>query len=249
MQLVVNDLLTSYRAKGKGRLIVLLHGWGDDSSTFDLIADKLSQNYRVIALDLPGFGQTQPPPATWNLDDYAQFVRDFIEKLNLPAPLVIIGHSNGGALSIRGLASDILKTEKLVLLAASGVRNQQSYRRFGYKIAAKTGKAASFFLPGQTRQQLRRKLYETVGSDMLIAPHMEETFKNTVRQDVQQDARKLVQPTLLLYGTNDTVTPPKYGSIYHRLIDNSRLEVIEGAGHFIHHDRPDLVINYIMKFL
>ena len=76
----------------------------------------------MVAVDLPGFGGSEAPPAAWDLDDYAAFLEAFLRKLALDWPYAIIGHSNGGALAIRALSSGTLKADKLVLLAASGVR-------------------------------------------------------------------------------------------------------------------------------
>ncbi len=144
MQLVVNQLLTNYSKTGRGRVVLLLHGWGDDCRTFNDLTKELSKKYTVVSLDLPGFGQTQAPQEIWNLDNYARFVGDFLAKLEL-SPYAIVGHSNGGALSIRAVAQVILKPHKLVLLASSGIRDRQNLRRLGLKAVAKTGKAATFW--------------------------------------------------------------------------------------------------------
>ena len=61
MQIVVQDLLTSYDLRGRGKVILLLHGWGNSLQSYDLIATNLAQEYQVLRLDLPGFGQTQAP--------------------------------------------------------------------------------------------------------------------------------------------------------------------------------------------
>lgn len=248
-QVVVDGLLVNYWQGGNGPLILMFHGWGDTADTFKLIADKLLPDYGLIALDLPGFGKTDPPPTSWDLDDYARFVQTFLTKLNLSDVYAVIGHSNGGALAIRGLSTGELKSQKLVLLAAAGIRDQEKAKKLGLKIVAKTGKAATFFLPKQTRQSLRKKLYGVAGSDMFVAPHIQETFKQTVRQDVQTDAIKLNLPTLLIYGTEDTATPPHYGQIYNSLIKDSQLELITGSGHFVHQEQPEMVSQLIEGFL
>ncbi|HSW37502.1 MAG TPA: alpha/beta hydrolase [Candidatus Saccharimonadales bacterium] len=249
MQVIVEQLLTHYDLKGEGKLVLLLHGWGDNLHSFDDLKAKLSRQYQVVVLDLPGFGNSQPPLKVWGLDDYAKFVRQFLEKLGLPQPYAIIGHSNGGALAIRALATEELKAKRLVLIAASGIRNTQRFKKLSLKIVAKTGKATTFWLPGRYRQVLRKKLYGTIGSDMLVAPNLQETFKKTVRQDVRADAAKLKLPTLLIYGDQDQAVPLQDGQIYHRLIKGSELKVVEGAGHFAHHDQPEVVAKAIEEFL
>ncbi len=248
-QIIINGLLTHYLEAGKGPLVVMLHGWGDSSDTFKGLAGVLASQYQLIVPDLPGFGKTDPPSSVWGLDDYANFVEELLKKLGHSETYAIVGHSNGGALAIRGLARSKLGAKKLVLIAPSGIRDRQKGRRLAVKVIAKSGKYATFFLPANTRQNLRKKLYGTVGSDMFVAPHIQETFKKTVRQDVQLDAKKLNQPTLLIYGAEDTATPPIYGQIYKKLIKNSRLEIIPDATHFVHHDQKGEVEKLVKDFL
>ncbi|MBI1857288.1 alpha/beta hydrolase [Candidatus Saccharibacteria bacterium] len=248
MQLIVDSLITNYTRAGRGKVIVLLHGWGDSLATFNDLGRELAGGFEVITLDLPGFGQTQSPKFAWTLDDYAHFVKNFLDKLGVK-PDVIVGHSNGGALAIRGLSMDVLKSEKLVLLASSGVRNTKSVQRNLIKTIAKIGKISTFWMPRRHKQKLQKWLYGAVGSDMLVVPHMQETFRQTVRQDIQKDALKITVPTLLIYGDKDRATPSQsIGNKLHKLISGSQMEVIPEAGHFIHHDALGVVAKLIKDF-
>lgn len=249
MQVIVNDLLTQYDSQGKGKLVLLLHGWGDRRQTFQQLSDALAQQYQVVALDLPGFGETQVPKEVWNLDNYAQFVAAFLQKLELPQPYAVLGHSNGGALAVRAVSLGTLQPEKLVLVAASGVRTTQKFKRFFVKLLAKVGNIATLWMPERYRSGLRKSLYSAAGSDMLVVPELEETFKQTVRQDTQKDAAQITTPTLLVYAENDDAVPVQDGQRYNQLIKGSRLEVVAGAGHFVHHDQPEQVGKLVQEFL
>lgn len=249
MNIVVNDLLVNYRLSGKGKLVVLLHGWGDSLKGVAALHDALAEHYQVVAVDLPGFGNTQAPTVVWDLDNYAGFVRDFLKKLELPAPYALVGHSNGGALAIRAISTKTVEPSKLVLLAASGVRNTDKSKRLVLKVIAKVGDVATVWMPESQRQKLRKSLYGVAGSDMMVAPHLKETFKKTVRQDVQNDARQLTLPTLLIYAADDPAVPLAYGEKFHKLIHGSKLEVIQDAGHFVHQDQPAQVLGLIEEFL
>ncbi|MEO5628027.1 MAG: alpha/beta hydrolase [Candidatus Saccharimonadales bacterium] len=249
MQIVIQDLLTNYSKQGSGKNILLLHGWGDSSKSYQSIQAALAKSYSVISLDLPGFGATQAPPAVWGFKDYANFIEAFLKKTQTKAIYTVIGHSNGGALAIYGLANGKLNSQKLVLIGAAGIRNTQTKRRLAIKTVAKVGKATTFWLPKSSRQKLQKKLYGVVGSEMLDIPNMQETFKKTVQYDVQADAAKLTLPTLLIYGQNDTATPPVFGEIYADLIKGSDLHVIPDAGHFVHHDQLQATLGLIEEFL
>ncbi len=249
MQVVVDSLLTTYDRKGKGKTVLLLHGWGDNSNTFTHLSAALDSQYEIVSLDLPGFGQTQTPPEVWDLDSYASFIKSFTDKLGIKHVYSIVGHSNGGALAIRGLAQGSLQADKLVLIAASGVRPVKTLRRLALMVIAKVGKVATFWLPSQKRQSLRKKLYGVAGSDMLVAPNLQATFKKTVRQDVQADAKQLTQPTLLIYGAKDRAVPLQDGKRYLQLITHSHLEILPEAEHFVHHNQAAKVEALIKEFL
>ncbi|HVA11137.1 MAG TPA: alpha/beta hydrolase [Candidatus Dormibacteraeota bacterium] len=249
MQVVVDDLITNCELTGTGKLVLLLHGWGDSLQGLSELQAALASNYNVLAVDLPGFGATEAPKSVWDLDDYSHFIRNLLKKLDLGELFAVIGHSNGGALAIRATSLGLLKPKRIVLLAASGVRTNQAAKRFAFKVMAKTGNAATILLPHRYRQALRKSLYTAAGSDLLVMPQLQETFKKTVRQDVQADAGKITVPTLLIYAKHDPSVPAGSGQRYHQLIADSKLEIIDGSGHFIHAEQPAKVIGLIERFL
>lgn len=248
MNIVVDDLMTHYDRAGSGQTVLFLHGWADKLSTFDEITGLLKDNYNVVRLDLPGFGQTEAPKNAWNLDDYVDFVHKFLKKLGCE-PNCIVGHSNGGSIAIRGLSQGKLKTEKLILLASAGVRISNNRKRT-LKLAAKIGKVSTSWLPKNMRIKLRKKLYSRAGSDLFVAEHMQNTFKLVVAQDIQPDALKLKLPTLLVYGQNDASTPVEsVGKVLQSKIADSRLEVINDADHFVHQTAVGQVAQEITEFI
>jgi pimeloyl-ACP methyl ester carboxylesterase len=248
MQVIINNLAVSYLQQGKGRHVVLVHGWGDNFATFTELAERLSSDFTVTSIDLPGFGSSQPPDGIWGLHEYALLLRDFLQKLDVN-PHALVGHSNGGAVIIKAVSNGIITTEKLILLAAAGIRDQEKLRKITVKALAKVGKIGAFWLSNAKKRKLQKKLYGVVGSDMLVAPHLKETFKRTVKEDVQKDAEKISTPTLLIYGEDDKATPPFYGRIYQQLIKNSILVTIPKSGHFVHQDALSQVAREIKGFI
>lgn len=250
MQVVVDSLLTTYHRLGdaNSKTVVILHGWGDSSAGWLEFGRHLAGRYRVVVVDLPGFGKTDMPHGVWGLDEYVGFVAHFLKKIDIEA-YAIIAHSNGGAIAIRGLANESLHAERLVLLASAGVRSTYKGRKKALRLIAKAGKALATPLPEVMKRHLRRKLYTTVGSDMLVAEHLQETFKRVVGDDVQADAAKLELPVVLIYGENDVSTPPDYGRLLHERIAGSTLEIIGGAEHFVHQDNPQQVLKMVKESL
>jgi len=249
MQVVVDSLLTHYEVVGKGKLVLLLHGWGDTAAGLRGLQTALSKHAQVLAVDLPGFGGTEAPKTVWGLDDYAQFVQHFLQKIDSKPLHLLVGHSNGGAIAVRGLASGTLAADKLVLLASAGIRGEYRGRLKAIRLITKAGKALTAPLPKAVKQRLRKGVYKTVGSEMLVAEHLQEIFKKVVTDDVRGDAAKLALPTLLIYGEQDEATPVAFGETFYQLIEGSTLEVLPGAGHFVHIDRPEQVVRATLEFM
>ncbi len=249
MNVVVNGLMTNYHKVGSGKVVVCLPGWGNTITSFSKLIEELQDNYTVLALDLPGFGGTQEPPTAWGLEDYANFVAAWLDKIGVKNVFAIIGHSYGGATAIYGVGKRVLKPKKLILLSSAGVRNKKSLRRKVIRAAAKTAKIPLKLLSSRQRNKLRRKTYEALGSDMLQLPHMEQTYKRIIGEDVQAVARSIKVPTLLVYGTKDESTPAEDGRILSTEIAGSKLEVIEGGGHFLHQEESAVVIKLTLDFL
>jgi pimeloyl-ACP methyl ester carboxylesterase len=249
MQIIVDNLLTMYDIRGEGKLVVLLHGWGDSAKGLSSLSQALSKKFRVLSIDLPGFGNSQAPKTVWRLDNYATFLQHSIEKLGMPEPYALIGHSNGGAIAIRAIGLGLVSPKKLILLASAGVRSGRTSRKVALTAVAKAGKLTTAWMPAQYRKALRGKLYAVAGSDMLLLPELEATFQKVVSQDVQEDAAHIRLPALLIFAENDMAVPIENGKKLHKLIKGSRLEVLPGAGHFVHLDQPAEVTYLIEGFL
>jgi pimeloyl-ACP methyl ester carboxylesterase len=247
-QVVVDGLLTRYAVTGTGKPVLLLHGWGDSLETWTDLTAKLSGQYKVITLDLPGFGQTQAPKEAWGLSDYAQFTYHFLAKIEVNQLYALGGHSNGGAVAISMIAHGLASPHRLLLLASAGIRSS-SVKKHLVKAAAKSAKLVTAVLPKATRQRLRNKAYSKIGSDFLLLPNMQETFKKIISEDVRAQAHTITTPTLIIYGANDASTPPAHGELFKAAIIGSRLEILPGAGHFLHHDNSLQVSDLVKEFL
>lgn len=248
MTIIVDGNAVHYEKYGRGPVVLLLHGWGDSLKTFQELSNYLRKNYTILTLDLLGFGESDSPKETFSLEKYANFVRQFLDKTE-EKPYAIIGHSNGGAIAIRGVSSGILSCEKLVLIASSGVRSTYNKRKNFLRASAKAAKLMTMMLPESTQMKIKRKVYKKLGSDLFIAEHLQDTFKKVVSEDVVHDSAMIAQPTLLIYGSADLATPAFYGEKFALQIENSELKIIDGADHFIHHTHAQKVNNFVKEFL
>ncbi|MDP4038504.1 MAG: alpha/beta hydrolase [bacterium] len=248
MNVIVDNLLINYVDEGKGKTILMLHGWGNNLKIFEELATNLAKNNQVIRLDLPGFGDSQIPDETWEIIDYAKFIKDFCVKLNIH-PEILIGHSFGGRIIIKLVAEGIIKSKKIILLASAGIKESDSLRNKLFKVAAKGGKIVTS-LPGirKFQKNLKEKFYKQANStDYLYSGEMKQIFLNTINEDLRNDASKIKVPTLLIWGKQDNEIPLKQAYILNRQIKNSQLEVLNHAGHFVFQDKPTETIKLIRK--
>lgn len=251
MQQKLNSVSLGYEIEGSGDVLVLLHGWGMDRSNFTGLVTALSKNYTVVTIDLPGFGESSKPDAKWGVQDYAECVHQFLSAQNLDQVKALIGHSFGGRVAIKAVSHDIIKPEKLILIGSAGIKHSNSYRNIAYTLVAKAGKVA-FLLPGvkQFRQRARTKLYTQAGSlDYLGVGDMRQIFLRTINEDLSADAATIRIPTLLIWGSEDHEAPLADARTFHRVISNSVLKIVQGAGHFVHTEHQRKVEKWIVSFL
>lgn len=247
MKTIVQNLAIEYSDEGSGSVILMLHGWKDSLQTFDALSQHLPGN-RIVRLDLPGFGQSDMPKQTWDISRYADFVREFIRKINLEVD-ALIGHSFGGRIAIRGVGSGVLKPRRLVLISAAGLARRRTVRNKFLAALAKTGKLATLIPPFSFwKKQLRRKLYGAIGSDYFSAGALKDTFVSVVAEDLSQYAPKISAPTLIVWGRDDDTTPLDQAERIHALVSGSTLRIIDNAGHYVHQERPEDVAQLIKEF-
>ena len=248
MRCIVAGLAVEYEDIGTGKTVVMLHGWKDNLRTFDDVALRLSSSFRVIRIDLPGFGGSEPLSTDWKLDDYVGFVKDFLAKLNI-RPDILVGHSFGGRIIIKGVAKKVLDAKKVVLISSAGIARRKTLKNFVLAVLAKVGRIVTSIPPFSFwKQKIRRKLYETIGSDYFRAGALRGTFLNIVNEDLSEVAKDITVPLLIIWGSADDTTPLDEGRRLNQLVSGSRLQVIEEAGHFVHKERPKEVYELIRTF-
>lgn len=239
MQIIVQKLLTYYEIHGKGRPLVVLHGWGSNLNSFAMILPELSKKYKIYLLDLPGFGKTQAPKTDWHVADYVLFVEEFLEKFNLHKSH-FLGHSFGARVLIKLAAQKPELCEKLILTGAAGIKPSKTLKQHLLKAIAKTGKLfLSVPLLKKLKPYFQKKLYQFNGSDdYLQAGNLRQTFLNIINEDLTPFLNLIITPTLLIWGENDQDTPLSDAKKMQKIIPHSQLKIIPGAGHYAFIDQP-----------
>lgn len=208
-----------------------MHGWGTSLDTFAALIEDLRRLYRVIAFDFPGHGGSDPPPATWAVDDFARHTQEVMKALGIDRAS-LLGHSFGGRVAIKLAASHPDRVDHLVLVDAAGVPPRRTFRRLLKRGASRIGNAAGRHL-GRPGQALRRRIVVRIAStDYLNAGPLRDTFLAIVKEDLRPAMVRIAAPTLLVWGESDSETPLEDGRTMERLIPNASLLVLKGAGHF-----------------
>ena len=251
MNLQIDDLNIAYTDTGSGPPILLLHGWGSSKEVFGQIISSLSNRYRLIAPDFPGCGASDTMKTPWNVDDYSSFVLKFLKALDLSDP-ILIGHSNGGRVSMNLAAKGLLSPPKIVLLDAAGLIPKKSLKQ---KFRAKSFKAVKRVLTLPVIRNHSEGLLEKARShygsaDYNAAPEvLRHTLVSLVNSDLRELLPNIACPTLLIWGENDTDTPLADAKIIESKIPDAGLCVIKGAGHFSFLENPYQTAAILNSFL
>ncbi len=246
-QLVINNNLIAYSDFGIGEnAVIFLHGWRSNKEVWQQVTDKLISlsAYKLYTVDLPGFGKSQTPEIPMTVGDYAEVVKGFIEKLELKN-VIIVGHSFGGRIGIKLAAKYPSLIKKLVLVDAAGFAMDSS-KKITMNFAAKIAKP--FFKP-KFMQGLRKSIYKQIGAEDYVAtPNLQKTFVNITGEDLTEDLKKIICPTLIITGEDDKETPVEFGKRMQSLIHNSRFIILANAGHFSFLDQSDEFLRVIENF-
>jgi pimeloyl-ACP methyl ester carboxylesterase len=245
----VRGLRTRYLVRGSGPSLLVLHGWGASIEAVYPIVTGLVPVATVYALDLPGFGQSEPPPAPWGVAEYQAFVAAFMDELEIERP-TIVGHSNGGRIAIRMAATEPSRAARLVLVDSAGIRPKRSMRYYRRVAMAKLGKYAARFL-GAPGERLRARIVGRVASaDYAAAGEtMRPTLVRLVNSDLREYLPQISVPTLLVWGADDTDTPLADGRLMEQLIPDAGLVVLEGAGHYSYIDQAPRFVRIVSHFI
>jgi pimeloyl-ACP methyl ester carboxylesterase len=264
----------AYRIAGSGPAILLIHGIGDNSTTWNAIQAKLAQRFTVIAPDLLGHGRSDKPRADYSVAAYANGMRDLLSVLEIER-VTVVGHSLGGGVGMQFAYQFPHLVERLILIGAGGVTKDVNVALRLASLPMGSEALALLRLPLvlpalQTVGRILGKVVGTTGLgndlanvlrilDDLPEPTASSAFTRTLRAVVDWrgqivtmlDRCYLTQaiPVLIVWGTRDVVVPVRHAWMAHSAMPGSRLEIFEGSGHFPFHDDPARFIDVVQRFI
>ncbi len=253
-----------YTEEGSGFPVLLIHGFGGSFRNFQKLNDSLKNEYRVIRVDLPGFGlsdQTTVDSKTNFVELYHDFMTFFVDTLHLDS-MYVVGNSMGGMMAWNMAAYDTARVKKLVLLNAAG-----------YELDKISKKAAGAMKKGGLEFLFERGMplaMSESGAEKCYADHSKIDYEEVkVNNEMWNRAgnikaafamassgqfpdstliSKVVCPTLIVWGREDEVIPSEHTSKFKRDIRNSRAIVYNNCGHVPMIETPERLVPDVRKF-
>jgi len=268
----VHGYQRAYLRAGRGPAVLLIHGIGDSSATWDPVLSRLARRHTVIAPDLLGHGLSDKPRGDYSIGGFACGMRDLLSVLGIER-VTVVGHSLGGGVAMQFAYQFPERCERLVLVGTGGVGPQLHP---ALRLAASAGGEALLSLlrlpPARLAGRgaigalglLGRDLGRDAADlgrvfDALTAPGARAAFLRTLRAaaDARGQAITMLDrcylaqgmPTLIIWGEHDAVIPVAHARIAHEAMPGSRLEIFPDAGHFPHHSDPDRFQAVLEDFL
>lgn len=264
----------AYVEAGSGeKTLLFIHGLSSNLQAWNKNISALKENFKCIALDLPGYGKSTKNHPAYSLTDYADFLHKFIDQKDLQN-VVIIGHSMGGQIAIHTVLAAQDKFESLVLVAPAGIETFSAEEAMIMK-ASYTPAMVENSTPEQIRSNFKMNFHSFPEDAEFM---VEERIAMKDADDMKIYSRVVVNnihamldepvidrleeikiPVLMIYGKNDLLIPNKY---FHPSQDISSLvkdaeerisglevKLIKEAGHFVNFERPNEVNKEIGQFL
>ena len=214
--------------------LVFLHGWGADKNSFFWVKNYF-KSHTLIFVDFAGFGETPEPSKAYTLSDYVYDLYKLLSSFDID-DLTLIGHSFGGRVAIKYafLHENEYLNFKLCLVDSAGMKPRRNLKYFFKIWRYKSLKRRA------SKNDIFQEKLKNYGSEdyKVLSKTMKQTFVNVVNEHLESNAKFIKSKTLIVWGRNDKDTKVFMAKKLKRLIKNSRLEIINTAGHYSFLDQP-----------
>lgn len=219
--------------------LLFLHGYLSDGNSFIHQTQYFKKYFDVYAPDLKGFGKNKTMDFAYSLDDYILDVKNFLKENGIYRPHVV-AHSFGGRIAIKALSQDNNLFDKVVLTGSAGLKPKNTVKKTAKRLAFKMLKP---FLGKEKLKNFYSKDY------LALSCVMRESFIKIVNEHLDDKLKLINNNTLIICGKNDTETPLYMAKKLNSGIKNSKLIVIDDAGHFCFIDKPLTFNMEVREFL
>jgi pimeloyl-ACP methyl ester carboxylesterase len=237
-----------YIEVGEGTPIIVLHGLMGGLSNFNSVTKYFSSNgYKVVIPELPIYTMTL---LKTNVKSFATYLRDFIEFKGFDQ-VILLGNSLGGHIGLYHTKMYPDKIKALVITGSSGLYESAMgggyTKRSDYEVIKKKAQDV-FYDPEVATKEIVDEVYETVNDRNKLVKTL-AIAKSAIRHNMSKDLPKMTTPTCIIWGKNDTVTPPDVAQEFNDLLPDSDLFWIDKCGHAAMMEHPDEFNNVLHAWL
>ena len=261
----------AFRRGGAGETVVLVHGLAGSSRTWKDVMPTLAERYDVIAPDLLGHGESAKPMGDYSLGAHASGLRDLLITLGVSSA-TLIGHSFGGGVAMQVAYQHPELCDRLILVGSGGLGREVSWMLrlgtlpmaeyamplvFSRWLADRGADVSRFFGKRGVRSARLDEMGRAYGS--LAGTENRKAFVRTIRTVIDSSGQTVSAldrlylashvPTLIVWGDKDGIIPVAHARVAHEVIKGSRLEILEGVGHFPHTEAPERFLDVVLEFL
>lgn len=261
----LGDQLVHVEQAGQGDPVVLLHGFGASTYSWRKVIPALAESFRVVAIDLNGFGYTQRPESfdSYTREGQAEMVLRVMDALGIERAH-LIGHSYGGGLTLWIAARHPARVRSIVLVDSSA----PTYANDRRSRAAALRPLNAFFLRTWVLhpRTVRRALLRSFSDDSLVTPELVREYFDRIRiegvtaayygltaparsRPEPVDLKEIQVPAFVVWGAEDELVPVAAGRKAAGLLPDAELAVMEGVGHVPMEERPDEWLRLVLPFL
>ncbi|MCU1307873.1 MAG: alpha/beta hydrolase fold protein [Acidobacteriaceae bacterium] len=253
-----------YYDNGQGPVLLLVHGMFGDFADWEPVLEPLSKNYRVIAIDLPGFGASSKPNVDYTAEFFVGAIHSFLDELNI-AKATLVGNSFGGIVCMLFAIRFPEQVENLVLIDSGGFQDWTDEEKRDAQIRFRKDNLRR--LTPEKHQQIFSSLF-VKGASAISAAYIKKQDAKLLRSDFEQyihainsSVQLALEPallnrlpeissrTLLLQGQQDNVLPLHWAQGAVRKFPNARLHVLPDCGHVPQLESGPEVVRLITEFV
>lgn len=251
-----------YKDQGQGEILLLIHGTASSLHTWNMWSQAFADHFRVIRMDLPGFGLTGPDVShSYEIEDDVTFISEFLEKLGV-SNAHFVGSSLGGRIAWEYSLEHPNQVKSLTLINALGYK-QESWPP-AIQLAMLPGmetlmpKLSSRFVYSQSLKDIYFD-HSLIGDDTIdryydlsLYPGNAEAFPKRVKAKLDDQEQRITQiavPTLILWGAEDRYFPVKNAYRFHEDIKQSQLKIYENVSHLPMEEVPEQSSNDVIQFI
>ena len=228
----------SYIEAGEGTPIIILHGLMGGLSNFDSVTDFFSaKGYKVLIPELPIYTMSL---LKTNVKSFAKYLNDFIVFKGYKE-VIILGNSLGGHIGLYHTKMYPDTVKALIITGSSGLYESAMgggyTKRSDYEVIKKKAQDV-FYDPAVATKEIVDEVYETVNDRHKLIKTL-AIAKSAIRHNMAKDLPKMKNPTCIIWGKNDNVTPPEVAEEFNELLPDSELHWIDKCGHAAMMEHPD----------